>query len=264
MGNMSTSTTYQETGNSKLCENCGTEIKEKQLVSPLKIIKVYPMCKCEAEAIRLKEEQEQQQAKRERLERLFQQSRLGERFREALFRNYKKTPGNTAIFKRMVDYTANFKNKPDSILIHSHPGTGKTYVVSCVANQLLSQGCSVIFVVVPDLLADIRSTYNRDSKNTEEQLLNGLTQCDLLILDDIGAERRMGEDDWAGEKLFSIINRRYLDKKPILFTSNLDGNELNKKLGRRVFSRICEMTNGEFINLNHIKDMRIFGMNTTN
>lgn len=262
--NVLTSTSYyQATGNSKICNDCGNTILEKALYNPIlkKEIRIYPICQCEAEKIRQEEELQKQKERQNRLDNLFKQSRLGERFKSATFNNFKISPENKQFHDKMKDYAVNFEDhRIESVLMHSHPGTGKTYITSCVANELLGKGKSVIFVVVPDLLSDIRNTYNSNNPKSEERIMYGLLECDLLILDDIGAERHTSSDDWANEKLFQIINNRYLSNKAIIFTTNLDANELHQKLSARTFSRICEMTNKDFIDMNGIKDIRIYGI----
>ena len=255
---------YQETGKSKVCTECGAILKEKQLSIPNMNWKttIFPMCKCESDRIKKEEEEEKEIERQRRLDRLFKQSRLGERFKSATFDNFKVVEENKAVFDKMQDYATNYNlHKTESIVLHSHPGTGKTFLASCVANSLMSNGRSVIFVCVPDLLSQIRGTYNKaNAEHTEERLMTGLSECELLILDDIGAEKHTSKEDWANEKLFQIINNRYLNNKAIIFTTNLNANELHQKLSARTFSRICEMCNRDFVDMNGIKDIRIYGI----
>jgi DNA replication protein DnaC len=223
---------------------------------------IFPICKCESEKLKREEEEEKEKQRKIRLDRLFKQSRLGERFKTATFDKFKVVEANRAVFDKMQDYAENFnQHKTESIFLHSHPGTGKTFLASCVANKLMSNGRSVIFLCVPDLLSQIRATYNKaNAEHTEERLMSGLSECELLILDDIGAEKHTSSDDWANEKLFQIINNRYLNNKAIIFTTNLNANELHQKLSARTFSRICEMCNRDFVDMNVIKDIRIYGI----
>jgi DNA replication protein DnaC len=263
--NLSTSTNcLQETGNTKICPDCGAVLQEKAIFVQIlkRNIIAWPICKCEAEKIRKREEEEKQNEKQRRLDNLFKQSRLGERFKNAKFENFKVITENKEIHSKMLEYATNFDtHKSESVLLYSHPGTGKTFLTSCVVNELLSKSKSAIFVVVPDLLSQIRATFrNNTTEATEDKIMHGLLDCDLLVLDDIGAERHTSEDDWGNEKLFQVINGRYLNNKAIMFTTNLNANELHKKLSARTFSRICEMTDKQFIDMNGIKDIRIHGM----
>lgn len=223
-----------------------------------KQIKVPCHCKCVTQKIKDEEEQNKQIEKRERLERLFKQSRLGERFKKCTFDNYKVLEGNEHIYKSMLEYAENFReNKNKSVLLFSHPGTGKTFLSACVLNYLINHSYSSIFVVVPDILNQIRASYNKDNQLSEEKIMYGLSEADLLILDDIGAERHKDKEDFATEKLYSIINNRYNHLKATIFTTNCDLKELKEKLGDRTFSRIFEMCEGYIFNLDKLPDFRI-------
>jgi DNA replication protein DnaC len=155
------------------------------------------ICKCEAAAIREREEQERAYSRRQKLESLFKQSRLGDRFRSCTFENYPRIPETERIYNSILEYAENFdRNRNKSILLLSHPGTGKTYLASCIVNRLVSMGIAAIFIVVPDLLNQIRATYDRENRETEERIMYGLCESDLLVLDDIGAERHRDKEDW--------------------------------------------------------------------
>jgi DNA replication protein DnaC len=242
----------------KVCEKCGRSIRGYK-IEICDIVKIhYPICECEAVELRDREEQEKTAARKRRMDGLFRQSRLGERFRNCTFENYTRIPETEDIYKNLLDYTDNFeRNRKRSILLMSHPGTGKTYLASCIVNRLVAKGTAAVFVVVPDLLNQIRATYGRDNRETEERIMYGLCEADLLVLDDLGAERHKDGDDWGTEKLYSIINSRYNNMMATVFTTNCTMKELNDKLGDRTFSRICEMTEGLRFDMNSVMDFRM-------
>lgn len=241
-----------------VCSKCGCSTAPRR-IEIAGIVKYVPViCKCEAAAIRAREEEERAYSRRQKLESLFKQSRLGDRFKACTFKNYPRIPETERIYNALLGYTENFsQNRSKSILLLSHPGTGKTYLASCIVNRLVSMGIAAIFIVVPDLLNQIRATYNRDNQETEERIMYGLCDCDLLVLDDIGAERHRDKEDWGTEKLYSIINSRYNNMKATIFTTNCSMKELADKLGDRTFSRICEMTEGIRFEMNNVKDFRM-------
>jgi DNA replication protein DnaC len=253
-----------ETGNTRTCEICKKVIKQISIpVFDNKFITVYPACKCQVALYKKEKEDEEKRRIKDRIERLFKQSRLGERFQEATFENYQVNSENKSVYEKMKSYAENWNgNKENSILLHGGAGTGKTHLSACIINHLVKQLISTVFVVVPDLLNQIRTCYNVSNRNpeiNEYNIMTGLQECDLLVLDDLGAEKHTGEDDWANERLFSIINNRYLHKKATIFTSNYTLNQLHARLTSRTFSRIFEMTKGNVHNFDG-KDIRLYGL----
>ncbi|MHB8172648.1 MAG: ATP-binding protein [Thermincolia bacterium] len=129
----------------------------------------------------------------------------------------------------------------DGLLLTGQVGSGKTYLACCIANTLMDKGVSVVMVVVPDLLDEIKATYDQGrsgSDFSEQQLLDSARQVDVLILDDLGAHNYT---DWTRNKIFSIINFRMNHQLPTIITSNLSLKELKEYLGERTTSRIIQM-----------------------
>lgn len=74
-----------------------------------------------------------------------------------------------------------------------------------------------------------------------ERMIGSLAAAEVLVLDDLGAERLRGEyvDDWAASQLDGLVDRRYNDLRPTWFTTNLGGEEFLGRYGARLFSRLC-------------------------
>lgn len=109
----------------------------------------------------------------------------------------------------------------------------------------------ILFCTMPDLLAELRATYNHqpvtdEDKTSEEQLIQDYGTVPFLILDDIGAEQ-VKNQEWVADRLYRIIGKRHGDELPTLFTSNLSVEELGAKLGERIMWRIIEMCGSENI-----------------
>ena len=115
-------------------------------------------------------------------------------------------------------------------------GCGKTMLAAALANELIHKHKKYVkFATSLDILDEIKATYNKDSEESEKHLLSDLVRADYLIIDDFGTER---VSDWAGEKFYQIVNRRYIDKKVTFFTSNYDLKTL--EYDDRISNRIRE------------------------
>lgn len=95
-----------------------------------------------------------------------------------------------------------------------------------------------IFGTVPELLYKLRSTYNNNFDSSENTIIESYTNSETLYLDDLGTEKA---SEWALEKLFFIIDRRYKNEKRILFSSNYSLSQLSNRLDDRIASRIAGM-----------------------
>ncbi|MGA2926325.1 MAG: ATP-binding protein [Solirubrobacteraceae bacterium] len=116
-------------------------------------------------------------------------------------------------------------------------GTGKTTLAMLVSKAALKAGRSVAIYSLPRLLNEIRDVHRTDRSHVE--LLDRLTDVDLLHVDDVGAERTT---DWVLEELYSIVNARYEDQRSIVVTTNiLDREALCEQVTERTVSRLTEM-----------------------
>jgi DNA replication protein DnaC len=226
----------------EICPHCGKNIIFKSFTI-FGVKKEYPqMCPCKRQEMKAWREEEEIREKNNKIARLLRQSKLGERFKNASFNKVQITEFNKKAVEALSNFVDNFE-KDKSFLLSSSPGTGKTLLVSSVVNGLVKKNRSAIFVIVPDLLQDIRNSYSYGSDIKESQIMYGLAECDCLVLDDLGAESHKGEDK-AQEQLFRIINNRYANNKSTIFTTNDSSAQLRKKLGDRTLSRIMEMCKG--------------------
>lgn len=140
-------------------------------------------------------------------------------------------------------FIAKFLQNPhaDGLMFAGDVGSGKTFLVCSIANELLKKGKVVLFVVVPDLLDQIRSTYDTvryAGAYTEFDLVETARQAPLLILDDLGAHNYT---EWSRNKIYSIINYRLNHSLPVIVTTNITPEDLEEYLGERTTSRLLEM-----------------------
>jgi DNA replication protein DnaC len=116
-------------------------------------------------------------------------------------------------------------------------GTGKTTLAMLVSKAALRAGRSVAIYSLPRLLNEIRDVHRTERSHLD--LLDRLTEVDLLHLDDVGAERTT---DWVLEELYSIVNARYEEQRSMVITTNiLDREALCEQITARTVSRLTEM-----------------------
>lgn len=118
-------------------------------------------------------------------------------------------------------------------------GVGKTHLVAAFANHRLAAGREVAFCKVPDLFAALRAGVRSDQT---ERLVELLREVELLVLDDLGAER---PTDFSTEQLYRIVDTRLLSQKQTVVTTNfLAPGGLAERLGAmhgaRIVSRLRE------------------------
>lgn len=121
------------------------------------------------------------------------------------------------------------------ILFTGPVGSGKTYLAASIANELMEAQLQVLFLVVPDLLDELRASYK--SEVNEMDLLDTARTIPILILDDLGAHNYT---DWTRNRLYSIINYRMNELLPTIITSNLTLDEMEDYIGVRTTSRIIQ------------------------
>lgn len=138
------------------------------------------------------------------------------------------------------------------LFLEGQPGVGKTHLAVAVLKQVVqTTGARGLFYDTRDLLRLIRSTYNSATHTTELEVLTPVMTADLLVLDDLGAEKT---SEWVDETMNLIVNTRYNERRVTLFTSNYqdipddtDPNALVFRIGARMRSRLHEMC--EFVEL---------------
>jgi len=144
--------------------------------------------------------------------------------------------------KAAKDFTRRYleNSHTDGLLLTGQVGSGKTFLACCIANALLMHGKTVLFIVVPDLLDQIKATYDVKNENsvTESELLDTAREVPLLILDDLGAHNYT---EWTRNKIFNIINHRLNYLLPTIITTNINLEDLEQYLGDRTTSRIFQM-----------------------
>ena len=125
-----------------------------------------------------------------------------------------------------------FAQEPkDWLVIAGHTGRGKTRIAAGIGNFCREAGVEVIFLVVPDLLDRLRSSYSPQSPSAFDRVFDQVRTVPLLILDDLGSQ---SGTPWADEKLFQLLNHRYNACLPTVITTNASAGQIEDRLLTRL------------------------------
>lgn len=230
------------------CTKCHTRRCTKEIVSTFG--KRMPVvCDCMKEAERKEKEREGQATKQAQLDRLRGASLLGDRYKDATFD--KTDLSRPEDFQKAFQRCKKYCQIPDQALEHGYglyiygdSGTGKTHLTACMCNELMSQLKQCLFTNFFEISKLIQSTWNGNEDSAV--VIRRICEVDFLFLDDLGTEilTKGGEDNWLQGQVFDIINKRYNNKKPTIFSSNYSMNQLITERGmmKKTVDRIGEMS----------------------
>ncbi len=200
--------------------------------------KITTMCKCEEEEFDRERQMKKELELRQRIEKLRKTGIIDRKYLKYRLENDDKA--NEKVSKAVRKYIENFEKlevKNLGLLFYGDVGVGKSFYAGCIANSLLDKGIKVIMSNVPMLV----TMMGRDFEADKEETLDKISKVNLLILDDLGIERKT---DYGYEKLQEIIDTRYRSGKPLIVTTNLTPQNLKKPEDsryKRVYDRVLEM-----------------------
>lgn len=154
------------------------------------------------------------------------------------------------VIKYLKDFIKNYKTNKElkGLYLHGSFGCGKSYMISALLNELGKNGVKCVNVYYPNLLKKLKSSF----KDNYDDLIEEITNSDILLIDDIGAENNT---PWARDEILgSILQHRMDNNLTTFFTSNFNIKELESHLSetssstdkikaRRIVERIKQLTN---------------------
>ncbi len=151
------------------------------------------------------------------------------------------------------NYSDDFSVTSGNIFMYGETGLGKTHLSLAVAGEAAKKGFSVIYGSAQNLLSSIENEkFGRSQTYGAEQSIH---ECDLLIIDDLGAEF---STQFTVSAVYNIINSRLMLSKPTIISTNMDVNEIEERYTQRVASRIL----GNFVIMNFKgEDVRVITRN---
>lgn len=205
-----------------------------------------PRCDCEkavafwkgwdAKQEKIKKEKElaeEQELRKQRIESILGKSGIKKRYLSRTIDSFSVTAENKRSFEVATDYIKNFREyftQGKGLYLEGPCGTGKTHLAIAIALAIINTGVPVICKTSIDILGDIKRCYERNSKVTEEEVLEAYKTVDLLIIDDLGKEQ---VTEWSVPVLYSILNERYEALLPTIITTNYNTTALAEKLSAK-------------------------------
>ncbi|MFC2070460.1 ATP-binding protein [Chloroflexota bacterium] len=127
--------------------------------------------------------------------------------------------------ERAYNLALDFAKSPTGwLVLQGDNGCGKTHLAAAIVNYSYQNKKPALFIVVPDFLDHLRSTFNPESRISYDQFFESVKNAPLLVLDDFGKQTTT---PWAQEKLYQVINYRYNAKLPTVITTNCSADELD-------------------------------------
>lgn len=225
------------------CGKCKTPKQVKLKLNNYTRI-VHCLCKCMQEQEEREEREFKERLKREEKERRLKirqrkiesvQNTLSPGLKKCTFENDDKSnPRLTEIAQNYCKQFSDFKGK--GLLFYGGVGGGKTFISACIVNYLKEKDYNCLSTNFSILSNKLQSTF--DGK---QELIDTLTDFDLVLIDDLDAER---DTEYMNEIVQTVIDNLYRAKVPIIVTTNLTGEQLSNPINiskERTYSRILEM-----------------------
>lgn len=216
------------------CDICGDPTQERVTIfGEERIGRVY--CSCVRAEMKRKQIEEEREKKRQRVERLRMQG-----FEKSEFQKYTfeaddgQQPRITKAARAYCQHFEEFREQGRGLVFFGNTGTGKTFIAACIANEIIDRGVSVLMTSFSRIVNKIQNSFDG-----RQEYIDSLNDFELLIIDDLAAERNT---EFVNEIVYQVIDGRYRAKLPMIITTNisLDTMTDDQTARRRIYSRILE------------------------
>lgn len=215
------------------CAVCHAPTRTRVVVESLGIDKVV-RCICECQKAKMAAEDAR--LRQQELDRARRACFAETNMSEWTFANDdRKNPRISDAMRKYADGFREFMPNGKGLLLYGPVGTGKTYYAACIANQLIDKGYKVKMSNFARIANQLQGTFDGKQK-----ILDDLNDCHMLIIDDLGAERKT---EYMQEIVFNIIDSRYRSGYPFIITTNLTADEIKKPQEvsfARIYDRVLE------------------------
>jgi DNA replication protein DnaC len=228
----------------RICEDCGEHAPIIQTPRG----KFSDCINCENLALQKKYEDQMDDVKARKHEIAYNKfSIVPDDLLNASFENYiPKHQSQGEALKKAVWYAEKFGDTDfKSLLFKGSFGVGKSHLSKAISDVVKSKGKTVIYIDIPSLIKKIRNTFG--TNETDEEIYAAIEKADLVIFDDLGAERVKQDasgDSWVAEVLFQMFTSR--TNKHNIITTNCKSDELRQRygplMGGRIVSRMMKGT----------------------
>lgn len=144
----------------------------------------------------------------------------------------------TQVVMECQNFIEQFDHSAQNLLFYGNAGVGKTFLSNCIAKELLDTAHTVIYLTsfeLFDILEKNKFSNFQENYEVEEQF-DGILNCDLLIIDDLGTEL---SNSFTNSQLYLCVNERLLSQKSTIISTNLSLDDLSSQYSERFFSRIA-------------------------
>mgnify|MGYP001304112149 FL=1 len=240
------------------CKECGKDFNVIAYLNNNKetmfVAETCPYCEKEKEEEQLRREAIESRI-RARISKAKRYSVIPYELEKVTFDDYKpENESQQTAYELSIKFAKGELDKT-TLFFQGDTGLGKSHLSYCIHQKFINDKKPSIFIDLPSLLSEIRSTYSNGNdwrKRTQEDIMNAIKEVELLVLDDIGAEYvkpdANGYESWAADILFQIANSRQGKKN--VYTTNFTSKLLTQKYGmmsKRIISRL--MNNAKVIKI---------------